>query len=290
MLHRTRRRGPGGRRSLAPPALLLCAAVALAGTLPGQVRAQDLDVDVDLLEYAQLPVAVARVEAAGVPVADLQLLLPRLLDSGLDASDVLGALRVLPAVQERGVIFGRDDEGYEGEAGGVRGMGEYVGWLHERGLRGPELARAIHEELNRRGVPAGGGRGTGMGDRRDPEDGWGMIPGVLEEEYLPGRADDEFVRGRGVPPGARRGGPPAGRGPGARGQGRGDRGGPPADRGGPPGERGGPGTGGGPPDGAGPPGGNDRPGGGPPGTDERPGAGPGPDRPGTSSSDMGDVR
>jgi hypothetical protein len=40
---------------------------------------------------------------------------------------------------------GRDD----------RGMGAYVQWLHERGLRGRELADAIHAELRRRGVPAG---------------------------------------------------------------------------------------------------------------------------------------
>lgn len=36
-----------------------------------------------------------------------------------------------------------------------RGMGAYVQWLHEQGLRGRELADAIHAELRRRGVPAG---------------------------------------------------------------------------------------------------------------------------------------
>lgn len=36
-----------------------------------------------------------------------------------------------------------------------RGMGAYVQWLHERGLRGRELSDAIHAELRRRGVPAG---------------------------------------------------------------------------------------------------------------------------------------
>ncbi len=276
---RTRRRPPVGRRTTLAGAALVSALAVLAAA--PSAHAQDLDVDVELLEYAQLPVAVARVEAAGVPVADLQLLLPRLLDSGLDAGDVLGALRVLPAVQERDVIFGRDDDDYDGEAGGARGMGEYVAWLHERGLRGPEMARAIHQELRRRGVPAGGGRGERMDDDRWEEDGWGRIPGVLEREYLPGREDDDFVRGRGVPPGARRGGPPAGRGPGARGQGPGNRGGPPDDRGGPPGDRGErrtPGKGGGPPPGAGGP-----PGGGP----DR---GPGPDRPGGPSSNPGGLR
>lgn len=38
---------------------------------------------------------------------------------------------------------------------GDRGMGAYVQWLHERGLRGRELSDAIHAELRRRGVPAG---------------------------------------------------------------------------------------------------------------------------------------
>jgi hypothetical protein len=36
-----------------------------------------------------------------------------------------------------------------------RGMGAYVQFLHEQGLRGRELADAIHAELDRRGVPAG---------------------------------------------------------------------------------------------------------------------------------------
>jgi hypothetical protein len=36
-----------------------------------------------------------------------------------------------------------------------RGLGATVQWLHARGLRGTELADAIHAELRRRGVPAG---------------------------------------------------------------------------------------------------------------------------------------
>ncbi|HEX6202242.1 MAG TPA: hypothetical protein VF100_04495 [Thermoanaerobaculia bacterium] len=53
-------------------------------------------------------------------------------------------------VRERDVVVVDDLEHLD-----RRGMGAYVQFLHEQGLRGRELADAIHAELNRRGVPAG---------------------------------------------------------------------------------------------------------------------------------------
>jgi hypothetical protein len=54
-------------------------------------------------------------------------------------------------VRERDVVIvDRDLDRFD-----QRGMGAYVQFLHEQGLRGRELADAIHAELDRRGVPAG---------------------------------------------------------------------------------------------------------------------------------------
>ncbi len=210
----------------------------------------DFDLDVELLPLVQLPVAVARVEAAGVPLADLRMLVPTLFEAGVPPSEILETVRFLPAVEGRDIAFGIDDDEFrrsvQGEsARGSRGMGSYVQALHDRGLRGQELAEAIHRELNRRGIPAGGADGRGQPARVPAE-----RRGVLERGFL-FEADDDARRGRSIAPGVGRGGPPADRG-------EADRRGPPADRGeadrrGPPADRGEADRRGPPEDGQGPP-------------------------------------
>lgn len=218
------------RRRVAGHGAAVMAAALLLLPAPAPAAGQDVSVEIDLLSLVQIPVAVARVQAAGVPLADVRMLVPALFDAGLSPSEILGTLRVLPATRERDIRWGTDDREFDGEARGSSGMGAYVQHLHDRGLRGRELAEAIHAELRRGGIPAGGPGHGDPGDRMDGQDRYEARTGVLERGFFPGVEEDDFVRGRGAAPGARGKSGKAGAGP--AGKGRPDAKGPPAARGG----------------------------------------------------------
>lgn len=232
--------------------------VAMLVTVAGSVEAQE-----DWTDRVQMPVAVTRAEAAGVSMTELRALVRSLNEDRVDPDLFNETMRVLPVAEE---IFvdedgepgqdGRDregrEEGEEGEEGEDRredeeGVGGFVQTMLDQGLRGRALAEAIHEELNRRGIPAGpkGRRGGG--------------PPPAARDFAPGLQDlgmepDEIERARGpIGPAAGRdrgrsgqAGPPEGRGRGDRPDSvgpdsadspdRGQRGGPPdkGRRGGPP--------------------------------------------------------
>ena len=125
-------------RTAAGALLVLAALCGGAGRIHAQTT---LSMWVDLV---QMPVAVTRLELAGVPVAGLRLLVPALNQPSVRPRLFLEAVRGISILD-----FGSWD-------GATRaGMGGYVRSLHERGLRGPALASAIHRELRRRGVPSG---------------------------------------------------------------------------------------------------------------------------------------
>lgn len=221
-----RGKGEAVRRS----GMILAGALVLSG---GTVQAQEA-----WMELVQMPVAVTRAELAGVPVAELELLVPALNAEMIEPDLFNETMRVLP-VAERIFV---DDDPQRGPPG-EDGVGGFVQAMLDRGLQGRGLAGAIHDELNRRGIPAGpAGR-----DRRAPPASRGF---ALELDDL-GLDDDEIERARGPI------GPEVGRGRGRPGEV-----GPPSDRGrrGPPGEAGGP-------EGKGPPG--EGRGGGPGGGDDR---------------------
>ena len=205
----------------------------VAAALTGAVGAEETWV-----EMVQMPVAVTRAEVAGVPVAELEILVPALNEQNVAPELFNETMRVLP-VAEQIFVEDVDPERESGE----EGMGGFVQAMLDRGLRGRALAQAIHDELNRRGIPAGGS----ARDRGAPPASRDFALGVEDLGMTP----DEIDRARGpLGPevGRGRGGPPGEAGPG---------------RGGPPGEAGPPsGRGGGPPGEAGPPPGR---GGGPPG-------------------------
>lgn len=234
-----REKGEAVRRS----GMILAGALVLSG---GTVQAQEV-----WMELVQMPVAVTRAELAGVPVAELELLVPALNAERIEPDLFNETMRVLP-VAER-IFVDHDPQRGQGEDG----VGGFVQAMLDRGLQGRDLAGAIHDELNRRGIPAGpAGR-----ERRAPPASRGF---ALELDDL-GLDDAEIERARGPI------GPEVGRGRGRPGEA-----GPPSDRGrgGPPDEAGGPG-GQGPPGKAGPPGGREK---GPPGEGRGGGPGGGDDR------------
>lgn len=189
--------------------IILTGALALSG---GTVGAQEV-----WLELVQMPVAVTRAEVAGVPVAELELLVPA-LNAELVAPDLFNeTMRVLP-VAERIFVDPDPERGARGE----EGMGGFVQVMLDRGLRGRALAGAIHDELSRRGIPAGlEGRG-----RRPPPASRGFSLELEDDEIERARGPigPEVGRGRRGPPdeagGQGRGGPPGEAGP-TRGRGKG---------------------------------------------------------------------
>lgn len=172
-------------------------AVALLGFAVATEEASAQRTTAVWMDLVQMPVAVARLEMAGIPLADLRLLVPALNVGSVTPTYFIETVRGIP------LLAYRDDRWDRGEG---EGTGGYVAVLHRRGLRGPALADAIHAELRRRGVPAG------------PKDRTARSHQVLHRDYLPGvilerdgRGDDRGrarFEGRGPsgrePPGAGR--------------------------------------------------------------------------------------
>lgn len=228
--------------------LVLLAAPALA---PASAPAQELGLDVDLDLVVEMPLAVADAYDAGVPLAELTLLSGALIDGEVTPTDFLEVLTLAPIAYRADLAdleaeflgdLGEDvvtelererardrrtgDEGLGRRAAPGPGLGEFVQRQLDRGLRGTDLADAIHRELRRRGAPAG------PGDRRVGVRGGDRVARDLRDLDARDRPDSrervrEAERGRDrIPPGHARG----------RGRGHGEdrEGGPPGHAGDPP--------------------------------------------------------
>jgi hypothetical protein len=104
------------------------------------------------VDLVQMPVAVAQLHVAGVPIAGLSLIVPALNVGTVTPTLFLSSLRGVTIL-----------DGWVWDDSGAAGMGAYVQALHARGLRGPALADAIHDELRDRGVPGGPKRANTLG-------------------------------------------------------------------------------------------------------------------------------
>lgn len=164
--------------------------------------ARFLDADLDIV--VRMPLAVADAYGAGVPAPELSELVGLLLGADVpprefvnvvtaapplyllvvddDDADRVGVIRDdddrddLRVVRDRDADRDRLRERVRDERGPRgRGLGPFVQIQLDRGLRGQELAAAIHRELRRQGVPAGpvrvrdGVAGRGDRDRRAPD-------------------------------------------------------------------------------------------------------------------------
>jgi hypothetical protein len=135
------------------------------------------------VDLVQMPVAVARLELAGVPIADLRLLVPSLNARGISPTLFIESVRGIRLLD--GWDSGRKNRD-------TPGMGGYVRRLHDVGLRGSQLAGAIERELRTRGVPAGprSGHGSDVFSR-------GFLPADFESSSgpaAPGRPRGALVR------------------------------------------------------------------------------------------------
>lgn len=135
-----------------------------------------------LRNTVQMPVAVAKAVKAGANTEAMRELSREMIEGKVDPGDFNETMRYGPAISE---TMG---SATEGEA-----LSQFIQKKKNEGLKGRELAEAIHRELNRRGIPAGK-----KGKRARP-------------------VDDDFV-----PPGLRKNGqgagPPPGKGPGNKGR------------------------------------------------------------------------
>lgn len=212
------------------PGILLATLLALP-LAPPDARAQGLAVEADFDLVVEMPLAVADAFDAGVPADDLAFLTRALVEGAVPAADFIEVVMLAPLAYEvelveaanRPVRDGRIDRSRDRDrrTQDGPGIGAYVQRQLERGLRGPELSRAIHRELRRRGIPAGppgrpvavrGGDRVArdlaelreLRDRRDRRHRADGKPG--RDRVPPGQLDKgDERRGKGVPPGHAKG-------------------------------------------------------------------------------------
>jgi hypothetical protein len=119
------------------------AVLASAGTLSAQWTTDRW------VSLAEMPVAVTRLEVAGIPLADLRLFVPALNVTQIQPSLFLETVRGVPVMQQYYVM---DDNYVDMSGAHPTNHGGYVQYLLSRGLRGTALADAIHQDLQTRGV------------------------------------------------------------------------------------------------------------------------------------------
>lgn len=218
-------------------------------TSPASALFPDADIDV----VVRMPLAVADAYDGGVPAPELAELVAMLLGADVPPREFVDVVTAAPPLYllvvdddevDRVGVIRDDDEGEDlrvvrdrdedrdrlrdrvrDERGPrTRGLGPFVQIQLDRGLRGPELAAAIHRELRRRGVPAGPAR-LRTGDRRVlPVDRDGRRP-ARDVRPLPPDRDKKAKKpnkpkklkkpkkddGHGARRGRDRGGPPHGK-------------------------------------------------------------------------------
>jgi hypothetical protein len=139
------------RWNLSGPVLTALLVSCLVPAAPARV--QGLEIDLDLI--VEMPLATAYSFDAGVPEDELVLLTRSLIDAAVPPRQFIEVVTLAPVVYRiEHVELGRDRPARRRIEG--PGLGVFVQTQHARGLRGTELARAIHRELRRRGVPAEG--------------------------------------------------------------------------------------------------------------------------------------
>lgn len=180
--------------------LSLGLAMLLLGALPFPVTAQsestpeqsDEKSKERLRQIIQMPIAIDKAIESGADTEAIQALSKEMIEADVDADSFNETMRYGPE------ITGKDGD-VESEDGDE--LAEFIRTKKEEGLRGKELAGAIHAELNRRGIPAG--KKTERGKRPNPAD---------EEFVPPGQRDDKGKgKGRGGPDNAKRMDKPSGK-------------------------------------------------------------------------------
>lgn len=174
--------------------LSLGISLAVLALVPApRAHPQDLGLEADLGLVVKMPLAVADAFDAGVPADELGVLTRSLIEGAVPPADFIEVVTLAPVVYVPRVGLAPAAPVRLKGAAAVRprrapgpGIGVYVQRQLARGLRGPELATAIHRELRRRGVPAGppglrvGVRGGdrvaldlhGLRDLQTRRDGW----------------------------------------------------------------------------------------------------------------------
>ena len=108
-------------------------------------------------------------------IMDVLLRLPKTVDEGRRAGVSDGSIMaVLDSLRRRGVPAADAGQIVQAEVDAVKGgaprenFGKYVNAMLARGLRGRELAAAIHAEHARRGMGRSNAQGAGKGRGRKP--------------------------------------------------------------------------------------------------------------------------
>lgn len=117
-------------------------AVGVLLTIPGYSKDGS-----ELMDVVQMPVAVDRVVEAGISEHQIGEVARILVDQGVDGRDFNDSIRA----SAEGLSASAQDSG----------IGNFTVERIREGLRGRELAEAIHHRLNERGIPAGGWEGEG---------------------------------------------------------------------------------------------------------------------------------
>lgn len=127
----------------------------------------------------ELPAVAQRLRDQGVPAAEVTLAVRSAKDHGLPASEATDVL----------------EEGAKGEK--LDNFGKFVKGQLDAGLRGRELAQAIHEEQAKRGKGGKGPDGEGPPGLDGEKGGKGKAPDGQEGKVGKGKAPDQPAGGEG---------------------------------------------------------------------------------------------
>lgn len=133
-------------------AAALAAFLAFSSVPAAPAGAQGVEVDLDLI--VEMPLATAYAFDAGVPGDELLVLTRSLVDAAVPPREFIEVVTLAPVAYRVERVERAGGQVARRRTGGP-GLGAFVQAQHARGLRGTELASAIHRELRRRGVPAG---------------------------------------------------------------------------------------------------------------------------------------
>lgn len=122
----------------------------------------------EMQQLVQSPVAVDKAVEAGFPAHEMERIAKTLNRGEVDPGNFNKTIQNAPFMAE--------------EDGDITSVGNFVSNQVEAGLRGEDLAQAIHGKLNSLGIPAGGHDEAG--------------PPPIAKDFIPGRAKEAIERSR----------------------------------------------------------------------------------------------